>query len=142
MEKLEFTESLSFVFNQTSTVYYARLEKKLSAAGLHYGQIFVLISLWKNDAQTQKELAEDIAVSAPTINKMVKSLAQAGFVKTRRDEQDTRAVRVTLTEKSNAVRPHVESLWRELENELLENLTETEKLIFLQILQKIKTNFD
>lgn len=140
MKNTEFTASIGYSLNQVSTAYYASLEKALSSIELHYGQIYVLISLWEKDDQTQKELADNLSVSSPTITKMIKSLKQNQFVETRQCEYDSRAIRVTLTEKGKDVRERVEIIWENLEADTLKSLTETEKLIFLQILQKIKGN--
>lgn len=141
MQNTDFINSISYLLNQVSTVYYANLEKALNSIGLHYGQIYVLISLWEKDNQTQKELADNISVSPPTVNKMVKSLEKNSFIEMRRCENDSRAVRITLTEKGKDVREKVESIWKDLENDISANLTETEKLILLQILQKMKESF-
>ncbi len=141
MQNTDFINSISYLLNQVSTVYYANLEKALNSIGLHYGQIYVLISLWEKDNQTQKELADNISVSPPTVNKMVKSLEKNSFIEMRRCENDSRAVRITLTEKGKDVREKVESIWKDLENDISANLTETEKLILLQILQKMKEGF-
>ena len=141
MQNTDFINSISYLLNQVSTVYYANLEKALNSIGLHYGQIYVLISLWEKDNQTQKELADNISVSPPTVNKMVKILEKNSFIEMRRCENDSRAVRITLTEKGKDVREKVESIWKDLENDISANLTETEKLILLQILQKMKESF-
>ncbi len=141
MTNTGFDRSISYSLNQVSTVYYGKLEKSLKAVGLHYGQIYVLISLWTKDNQTQKELADNLSVSPPTVNKMVKSLARNGFVEMQRCSVDTRAVRITLTKKGLDIREQVEVIWNELEQRLFSELTETEKLILSQILQKMQSSF-
>lgn len=132
--------SVSYLLNQVSTVYYAKLEKSLNAIGLHYGQIFVLISLWEKDSQTQKELADNISVSPPTVNKMIKSLERNGFISSKRCSIDTRSVRISITQKGIEIRTEVEAVWLKLEQDIFSTLTETEKLILFQIMQKMKDN--
>jgi MarR family transcriptional regulator, organic hydroperoxide resistance regulator len=137
MQNVDFIGSISYSLNKVSTFYYSELEKSLSSVGLHYGQIYVLISLWGKDNQTQKEIAEGISVSPPTVNKMVKSLERNNFISSVRCANDSRAVRINLTEKGQVIREQVEIIWNELEAKICSELTDTEKLIFKQILQKM-----
>lgn len=134
------TASVSYLLNQVSTVYYAKLEKSLNVIGLHYGQIFILISLWEKDSQTQKELADNISVSPPTVNKMIKSLERNGFISSQRCSKDIRSVRISLSQKGLEIRAEVEAAWLKLEQDIFSTLTETEKLILFQIMQKMKDN--
>ena len=108
---------------------------------MHGGQVFILFELWKKDGLSQIDLAKNLSLTPPTINKMVKSLSANDFVSLTRGVKDSRIVRVYLTEKGKSIRPSVESLWQELEVLILDNLTETEKLIFFQLLEKILSNF-
>lgn len=133
----DFIGSIGYSLNKVSTLYYVSLEKSLAAVNLHYGQIYILISLWEKNHQTQKELADNISVSPPTVNKMVKSLERGDFVSSQRCQNDSRAVRISLTEKGCAVREEVDLIWIELESKICSNLNDTEKLILGQILQKM-----
>lgn len=136
---MNFEESLNFVFAEVTNRFWSELEASMNKIGLHGGQIFVLISLWNEDEQTQIELAGNLRLSPPTINRMIKSLANNGFVKTRRSKTDARKVRVILTEKGGLIRSEVEVQWQKLENEFFAELNETEKLILRQIFGKLKT---
>jgi DNA-binding MarR family transcriptional regulator len=107
-------------------------------AGLHSGQIFVLISLWNENGQTQIDLSRKLNLTPPTINKMIKSLNNNGFVSTRRSKTDARKVRVFLSDKGNEVRVKVEEQWQNLEDHFFSPLTETEKLILQQVFDKLK----
>ena len=131
------TDSINYLLNQVSTVYYSDLERVLRTVELHSGQIFVLVALWEKNDRKQNDLAKSIGVSAPTVNKMIKSLERNGFVLVRRDETDTRIVRVRLTEKGESIRFEVEKLWEEMEAKMYSSLTETEKIVLSQLLRKI-----
>ena len=135
---MRFEETLPYLIAQISTVYKASLERSMRAVDLHGGQVFVLLLLWQEDGLSQIRLADKLRVSPPTINKMVKSLASNGYVECRRCVGDGRLMRIFLTEKGRSIRPAVERQWQQLETVLLENLTETEKLILFQLLAKLK----
>jgi DNA-binding MarR family transcriptional regulator len=112
----------------------------LGAVGLHSGQIFILISLWSEDRQRQNVIAKNLNLSPPTVNIMIKNLVENGFVKLQKDESDGRATQVLLTKKGVEIRPEVEKIWQELEADIYSNLTETEKMILFQLLEKTLKN--
>lgn len=135
-----FSNSITNIFLQSSVIYKNFLEKKLEPLHLHSGQIFILISLWENDGQSQNNLAKNLKVSPPTINKMVKSLTKTNYVNCKICENDGRIVRVFLTKKGKDVEPEIEKVWNEMEISLLANLTEPEKMILQQLMEKTLSN--
>lgn len=129
---------LSFLFTQITNNHRINLEKLMCEIGLHAGQVFVLNSLWENDGQSQADLVRSLQVSPPTINNMVARLDEAGFVEIKKCEKDGRLMRVYLTEKGSQIKPKVEEQWLKLEETMFSELSETEKLMFSLLLNKIK----
>ena len=119
----------------------AKLENALENVGIHSGQVFILFELWKTDGLSQIEIARNLNLSAPTINKLVKGLKQTDFIDMTRSENDTRVVNVFLTEKGKSVKTEIEEIWAGLDDQFTMNLTGTEKLIFAQLLDKVLQNF-
>lgn len=137
---MDFENSVTFLLTQITNAFKDALDKHFKEIGLHGGQIFVLISLWQQDGRSQIDMAQKLNLSPPTINKMVKSLTENKFVKCQKCKTDGRLMRVFLTEKGYDCRSSVESQWQKLEAKVFAPLTDTEKLIFLQILEKLKAN--
>ena len=135
---MEFEKTPGYLFLQTSTIFRVKLEREMNKIGLHYGQVFVLVSLWKNDGQSQTELAKELRLSAPTINKMVKNLAENKFVKSTQSEKDNRVMRVFLTKEGREAEESFSKLFRAMQEDFFVSLTETERLIFLQLCEKLK----
>ena len=131
--------SLNYLFSEITNQFWMNLEQSMRQAGLHSGQIFVLISLWNEDNQTQIDLSKKLNLTPPTINKMIKSLSNNGFILTRRSKTDGRKVRVFLSAKGKEVRAKVEEQWQNLEDSFFSPLNETEKLILRQIFDKLKS---
>ena len=132
--------SLTYLLTQVSIVYRNYLQKAMIEIGLHGGQIFVLISLWSRDGQSQIELVKTLALSPPTVNKMIGSLERNGFVESRQCSVDRRMMRVYLTAKGQQSKASAEVQWAKLESQSFANLNETEKLILRQILEKLKVD--
>jgi DNA-binding MarR family transcriptional regulator len=106
--------------------------------GLHGGQIFVLLELWKADGLRQVDLAARLNVAPPTINKMVKGMVDSGLVSRSRIEDDARSTRIFLTRRGDEMRETVEAQWHELEESCVAGLTEAERLILFELLTKIR----
>jgi len=135
---MDIEKSLNYLFSEITNLYWINLEQSMRQIGLHSGQIFVLISLWSKDGQTQIEISNRLNLSPPTVNKMIKSLENNGFVYSRRSKTDGRKVRVFLSDKGIEIRVKVEEQWQTLENGFFSPLTETEKLILQQVFDKLK----
>lgn len=138
---MNFEKTLNYLIADLTAIHRNELEKSLLNYELHSGQIFILFELWKVDGQNQITLARNLNLSAPTINKLVKGLAFGNFVESRRLKTDTRIVEIYLTKKGLEIKPEIEKIWASLEDKMTVNLTDTEKLIFMQILEKVLVTF-
>jgi len=137
---MKFQNTIIYLLTPIANSYWANLESAMNEINLHSGQVFILISLWEQDGQSQIELAKNLNLTPPSINKMVKSLAREKFVKFKNSKEDGRIVRVYLTEKGSESRQAVEEQWQKLESQILINFSETEKLILFQLFDKLKEN--
>jgi len=137
---MNFENTISFLLAKVTIAHRNLLQKGVNEAGLHSGQVFILISLWSEDGQRQNNIARSLNLSSPTVNKMIKSLIDGGFLTLQKDETDGRATRIFLTEKGIGIRSKVEKLWQDLEDHVYSNLTETEKIVLFQLLEKTLKN--
>lgn len=133
-------ETITYLLTPVSNAYWTNLEKAMNEIELHSGQVFVLLSLGKQDGQSQIELSKNLNLAPPTVNKMIKSLIEGGFVRSQRGKTDTRIVRVFLTDKGSEIKHLIEEQWQKLEARTLLNFTETERLILFQLFGKLKEN--
>ena len=137
---MDFENSVTYILTQLAIAYRSYLERALGEIGLHSGQIFVLIALWKSNGQSQIDLVKNLNLTAPTVNKMVKSLTANGFVECRKCATDGRLMLVFLTEKGVDCQSAVAEQWNKIEVQSYSNLTETEKLVLSQLFVKLKEN--
>jgi len=137
---MDFENSPTYTMTQLALAYRSSLEKSMNEIGLHSGQIFILIALWKADGQSQIDLVKNLNVAPPTVNKMIKNLSAKDFVESRKCGTDGRIMRVFLTDKGRQYQSLVAEQWRKLEAQSFINLTEIEKLILLQLFGKLKDN--
>jgi DNA-binding MarR family transcriptional regulator len=84
---------------------HGRLISRLVDAdqGVHPGQIFCLRVASAHDGISQRELADELHVAAPSISRMLQGMEKAGLVERRDDERDQRVTRVYVTERGRAL---------------------------------------
>jgi len=141
MQGVIFDQTVSFMLTRVSTAFRTSLERFMAVTGLHGGQTFVLIELWKRDGQRQIELAKALNIAAPTINKIIKGLVEVNLVTLQRIDDDGRSTHIFLTEKGYDIRRDVEEQWHELEEYCLGRLTETERLVLFDLLGKLRNAY-
>ncbi|HUR98756.1 MAG TPA: MarR family transcriptional regulator [Pyrinomonadaceae bacterium] len=134
---MHFEDSVAFMLSKASIIHKNSLQKYASSVGLHSGQVFVMMELWKTDGQRQIDLAARLNLSPPTVNKILGGLLENDFVTRARYEDDARSTRIFLTPKGVQVREALEQAWEELEEQTLMSLTDTEALMLKQLLQKL-----
>ncbi len=134
---MEFEKTVSFLLTKVTVAHRNLLQKAVNEAGLHSGQVFVLFELWKTDGQRQIDLAANLGLSPPTVNKILGGLLGNDFVTRAKYEDDARSTRIFLTQKGLDVRDHLEEQWAKLEDQTLAGLTDTETLMLKQLLVKL-----
>lgn len=135
---MRFEDTLIYQFAQLSTAQRVSLDKSLQPIGLFGGQIFVLMALWDSDGLSQAELAERLKVSAPAVNKMVKSLTDADLVLPRKSDADARVTQVFLTELGKHTKENAEAIWQAAEERFAETLSKGEATLLFELIMKIR----
>ena len=138
---INFEETVSFRLAKVTTAFRNSLERHMGRIGLHGGQIFVLLELWKQDGLRQIDIASRLSLSAPTVNKMLKGLIEINLVTRSRLDDDARSTRIFLAETGRDMRGEIEAQWLELEENCLSGLTETERLVLFELLGKLRTTY-
>lgn len=134
---MEFENTVTYLLAKLSLAHRNLFERAAVGAGLHSGQAFVLMELWKEDGQRQIDLASKLNLSAPTVNKILGGLLENDLVTRGKYENDARSTRIFLTRKGVQVRSDLEEQWAALEERTLGGLTDTETLMLHQLLTKL-----
>lgn len=92
--------ALSIAARSVLSIYRPILEPM----GLTHPQYLVMLALWGQSPLAVKELIEMLQLDGPTLSPMLKRLEAAGLVTRTRDPDDERQLRISLTEKSRALR--------------------------------------
>src|SRR5690606_28773937 len=134
---MNFEGSGAYLLSKITIAHRNLLERHLHEVGLHSGQVFVLVELWKKDGQRQIDLSETVRLAPPTVNKILTGLLDLGLVTRNRYEDDGRSVRIFLTDEGKEIRRDIEAVWDIIEERTMDALTDTEQIVFRQLLTKL-----
>jgi MarR family transcriptional regulator, organic hydroperoxide resistance regulator len=136
----QFQQSIGFLIAQVCKAHRGSAETLLNEVGLHAGQEMFLMRLWEAEGQTQSQLAGDMCIQPPTVNKMVSRMEAAGLVRREGDPDDSRISRIYLTAEGQTAVDQVEAVWAELEARTLANLTPDERVLLRRLLLQVQAN--
>lgn len=97
-------ESFGYLVNYTARAFGRKLSRLLAARGARIGQVAVLLFLWAQEGQTQRELSRKVAIEDATMVRTLDRMERDGLVRRERNPQDRRQIRIFLTEKGWALR--------------------------------------
>lgn len=97
-------QMLCFAVYSAGHAFTRFYKPRLDALDLTYPQYLVFLVLWERDDLTVKALGDKLFLDSGTITPLIKRLEGRGFVQRRRDEDDERQVRITLTPEGRALR--------------------------------------
>lgn len=97
-------DQLCFTVYSTSMAIQRAYKPLLDALGVTYPQYLVMNVLWREDARTVGDIAEELALEPSTMTPLLKRLETAGFVSRMRNPNNERQVVVTVTEDGRALK--------------------------------------
>jgi len=87
----------------------------LDRIGLTYSQYTVMLVLWENDQVALRDLGELLHLDSGTLSPLLKRLEKQGFITRRRDADDERVLRVSLTDEGRDLRAQAKKVQAEVE---------------------------
>ena len=97
-------ESLGYLVNYLAKLFSQILTACLASHGVYPGQWGVLLFLWVQDGQTQRELSRQVAIDDASMVHSIDRMERDGLVRRVRNEHDRRQINIFLTEKGHALR--------------------------------------
>ncbi|GAA5542822.1 MULTISPECIES: MarR family transcriptional regulator [Brucella] len=107
---LKLSNMLCFAIYSTANALTRAYQPILSKLDLTYPQFLVMLVLWEKDDQTVSEIGAKLHLDSGTLTPLLKRLETAGRITRRRDPQDERQVRITLTDEGLMLREAAESV--------------------------------
>lgn len=113
------------------------MRRTLIGQGTHPGQVFCLHVLAGQDGISQRDLADALHLSPPTVSKMLQAMQKAGAVERRPDAADQRLTRVFLTAAGRDLEGQMRGVVAEFVNETIGSLPENDRLELARLLGEL-----
>ncbi|MGV3590877.1 MAG: MarR family winged helix-turn-helix transcriptional regulator [Gammaproteobacteria bacterium] len=133
-------EGIGFVVHDVARMMRWEFDRRASDLKLTRSQWSVLAHLLRNDGIQQRDLAEQMDITAITLTGLLDRMERDGWVERRADPVDRRAKRVYLTEKVAPVTKELRALAREVRKTALQGLSEAEQQTLMNLLQRVRAN--
>ena len=133
-------EGLGFVVHDVARMMRWEFDRRASDLKLTRSQWSVLAHLLRSDGIQQRELAEQMDITAITLTGLLDRMEREGWVERRADPVDRRAKRIFLTQKVAPVTKELRALAREVRKTALQGLSEAEQQALMSLLLKVRSN--
>jgi len=116
------------------------MSRRMSARGIPPAQMFCLREVAHNPGITQRDLAEKLNVSRPTLTVMLHKMEKAGLIDRRADESDQRFTRIYLGAEGASVHDEMHEVVGEVIAEMIGPLSEPDRLELARLLGLLGDN--
>ena len=126
-----------FAFLVTLRLHKQLMLRTLAGQGTHPGQIFCLHVLAGRDGISQRDLADALRLSRPTVSRMLQAMQKAGAVERRPDAADQRLTRVFLTDVGRDLERQMRGVVADFVNETIGELPENDRRELARLLGEL-----
>lgn len=127
-DPLSLDRQVCFALAATSRSVIAIYRPVLEPLGLTHPQYLVMLSLWEHSPRSVADIGHALHLEPATLSPLLKRLEVAGLLTRARNNEDERALAVTLTDKGTALRTEAEKVPQQIVDRLKLPLSELEKL--------------
>ncbi len=116
------------------------IDARFREKGLYFGQPPILKYLSENKNATQKEIADFLHVSAPSVATSLKRMEEAGLVVRVENKKDARRNSIKLTQKGKELVQYADDLFLRMDDVAYKGFTEDELETLVLFLQRMNDN--
>ncbi|HET8552342.1 MAG TPA: MarR family transcriptional regulator [Gammaproteobacteria bacterium] len=137
-------EHFGVIVGELSRLWRRKLNQRLKPLGLSQAKWMVILHLSRvHGGMVQHELAERLAIEAPSLARLLDRMADGGWIERRESPEDRRCKTVHLTRKARSTARRIDATIRELREDLLADLTPDDlahcQRVFRLIAQRAET---
>jgi len=125
---------------QLNLLHRIYIHRAAAKNDIYFGQLPILEYVDKHDKCTQRELAETLQVTAPSIATSIKRMQKTGLLKKEADENDLRCTRISMTEKGREQTLKCRSVFDAVDEHMFNGFEEEEREQFYGYLNRLVAN--
>ena len=139
---IKIENSFGQLVKQTERITLNRLQRRLTASGYDVtaDQYLVLLQLWHQDGQTQKDLARKTGKDKTSITRLINGLESKSLVVRVPNQIDARSKMIFLTAKGKTNKNSIVRLAQDMFKEALKDISIEELEICKGVLKKVIQN--
>ena len=130
------------LLTQVAQTFRSLSDTFMDRIGLHRAQATVLCRLFVRDGLTQSEIAEQLGVQGATMTTMLQRMEEAGLVARRRDPDDNRLVRVSLTDAGRRLERDANTQFMKVEEATFAGLSPQDRASLRRMLRQMLRNMN
>ena len=132
------TIKLLMEFNR---LHRAQVQEIMESEGLFYGQLPILEVVNSLGCCTQKEIANTLKVTPPTVATSVKRLMKKGYLMKTIDENDQRNTLISITNEGKLKTCACREKFDELDSKIFEEFNDCDRELLSSLLSKLINSF-
>lgn len=114
--------------------------KRMEEFDLKPSQAGILFALSCSGKLSQRELAEKIGITPPSMTVALRKMEDLGYIMKEPDEKDQRIIRIMITEKGSGCVGKIKEVIEKMEILLYENISREEQMLFRRLLLQMRQN--
>ncbi|MFB6802377.1 MarR family winged helix-turn-helix transcriptional regulator [Peribacillus butanolivorans] len=134
---MELKDCMNFLLSASQNKVFKYFSKLLEEFGVTPAQYGVLNCLWREGQLSPKQIGEMVYLEAPTVSGILDKMQKAELIERSVDPKNRRNVLVMATQKSKEIRDEVEAATIKLNNKVLQNLSDNDKVVLKKALNTI-----
>lgn len=116
------------------------VDSRFREKGIYFGQPPILKYLSEHENATQKEIAEFLHISPPSVATSLKRMEESGLVVRLENKKDARRNTVKLTKKGKELHSFAENTFMRIDDIAYKGFTEEEMELMVTFLERMNTN--
>lgn len=131
---MEVRNCINFLLSSSQNTVFKYFAKRLSEYGITPSQYGVLNCLWQYGDISPSKIRELLNLEASSVSGVLDRMQKNELIERHIDQNNQRAIIVSLTEKSMAIKDGVETVVSEMNNKFLEPFSDEERKILKKTL--------
>ena len=119
-----------------------RAKSKYEEFDLNRSQASILFTLHQRSSMSQKDLAESLNMTPPSITSAIRKMEKDGYISRKQDESDQRVMRLALSEKGESCIQNVKKVAEEMRELIFRGMSPEEIMLFRRLLIQINDNLE
>lgn len=114
--------------------------KRMEEMDIKPSQAGVLFSLKCWGEQSQKQLAERVGITPPSMTVALRKMEEKGYVSRKQDEKDQRVIKIQLAPRGEECIEGIQKVVKEMESIIYQGMSREEILLMNRLLANMKQN--